>query len=371
MITHKWTSQEEALCKSLLSTHTCEEISEEITKRCSTKRTGFYVPRSPNAVTRKCKREGWVIAPAAKTGETDSEIPNTTSQWELIAEIAKRHRDAFVCNTRGVIPAANITTKILSLSDIHFPLAETKYLLQALEDHSDANVVVLNGDILEGYIFSTFEKNKSIAALDEYRAGFAFVEMLSKHFPKVVLVDGNHDVRAGRALKELGLSKEATQVLRPNLIARIANGERLDASGKLIEKLNFNNVFYQENESWYVRIGNTLFIHPHGNSSGGPGGMVRKHAIRFNTRYNPGEIDSIVCGHTHQIYKGIVNNQLLIEQGCLAGFLKYSWTPKAEFLSNAQNGYAVIYQDAKGNTDFNRSGPVYLGEVLPPKKSVI
>ena len=370
MVTCKWTPAEETLCQSLLTTMTCAEISEEIVKRHKAKAKGFPYPRSTNAVERKCLREGWKTT-VAQAPVVETEESSTTEQWELIAKIAKKHKDASVTNTRGIIASSKITTKILSLSDIHFPLADVDMLQQAVADHADADIVVCNGDILEGYIFSTFEKDKSIAALDEYRAAFAFIEWLAQNFPKVVLVDGNHDVRVSRALKGLVLGKDASQVLRPNLIARMANGEKLDAKGKLIEKLNFTNVHYEESESWYVRIGKTLFIHPHGSATGGPGGMARKHAQRFNARYNPGEIDSIVCGHTHQIYKSVINNQLLIEQGCLAGFLKYSWTPKAEYLTNAQNGYAVIYQDADGNTDFNRSGPVYLGEVLPPKKSIL
>lgn len=369
MATCKWTPQEEHLCKLLLPTNSCREIAEELTRRQNKGLAGFPAERSEDAIRRKCEREGW-----SSEMEIEEEIEVSDpieDQWETIHSIVKKHREASVNNTRGVIPIDKITTKILSLSDIHFPLANVPHLERALAEHNDADIVVLNGDILEGYIFSTFEKSKTIAALDEYRAAFSFVEMLSKHFPRVILVDGNHDVRASRAVKMAGLPKEASQVLRPNLIARIANGEKLDSQGMLVEKLPFANVLYQDSESWYVRIGKALFIHPHGFGSGGPGGTVRKHAIRFNTRYNASEIDCIVSGHTHQIYKGIINNQLLIEQGCLTGFLKYSWTPKAEFLTNAQNGYAVIYQDAEGNTDFNMSGPIYLGEVLPPKKSII
>ena len=372
MNTCKWTQEEMTLCQSLLASMTPTEISQELTKRYSQRQSGFVYPRSQEAVERKCMREGWkCLAPRASAEpEKEAEVSDTVEEWALIEKILDKHKESFVQNTRGVIPKEKITRKILSLSDIHFPLANLNLLTQAVEAHRDADIVVCNGDLLEGYVFSTFTKNKSIAALDEYRTAFAFIEMLSKAFPKVVLVDGNHDIRAARALKEASFSKEATSVLRPNLISRIANGERLGADGKLIEKLTFNNVYYQESESWYVRIGKTLFIHPHGSGSGGPGGMVRKHSMRFNTRYNPGEIDSIVCGHTHQVYKAVINNQLLIEQGCLTGFLSYAWGPKADYVTNAQNGYAVIYQDEEGNTDFNLSGPIYLGEVLPPKKSI-
>ena len=35
------------------------------------------------------------------------------------------------------------------------------------------------------------------------------------------------------------------------------------------------------------------------------------------------------------------------------------------------NGYAVIYQDSDGNTNFNLSTPVYLGTHVPVKKEIL
>ena len=313
MITVKWSPAEEALCQRLVDTHTAAQISEEINKRYKKATKGFSTPRSANAVSRKCIRESWSTNEGYRQDKVDTTPESTDEQWAMIKDIVHKHKGCSVHNTRGVIAENKLVTKILSLSDIHFPFANETHLKTAIDAHRDATICVVNGDLLEGYTFSTFPKNKSVAALDEYNAAFSFIEMLSGIFPQVILVDGNHDVRAARSVKELGLSKEATQILRPNLMARIANGERLDNQGKLIEKLNFKNVIYQENESWYVRIGKALFIHPHGSGSGGPGGMVRKHSTRFNCRYSHDEIDAVICGHTHQIYKSVINNQLLID----------------------------------------------------------
>lgn len=369
---YKWTPAEEALCKSLYLTKSYAEISQALlTARKPTTIKEFPALRSESAVRRKCIREGWLISQPINSAAAPVENTNVQDQWKLIYDLIEKHKSLSIKNTRGVMNVDQAIVKILSLSDIHFPLANTTFISQALSDHSDADIVVLNGDIIEGYIFSTFEKSRTVAAVDEYRIAFAFVEFLSTRFPKIILVDGNHDVRISRALSTAGFPKAATQIFRPNLLARIANGEKVNEKGELVEKVDFTNVLYQQEESWYVRVGKTLFIHPHGSGGGGPGAMVRKHAVRFNTRYLAGEIDSIVCGHTHQIYKGICNNQLLIEQGCLADYMAYSWGPRADYLSNAQNGYAVIYQDKDGNTDFNRSGPIYLGEIMPPKKSII
>ena len=43
--------------------------------------------------------------------------------------------------------------KIISFSDLHVPFFLWEDMQKALESHSDADIVVLNGDILDAYIF--------------------------------------------------------------------------------------------------------------------------------------------------------------------------------------------------------------------------
>jgi hypothetical protein len=78
-----------------------------------------------------------------------------------------------------------------------------------------------------------------------------------------------------------------------------------------------------------------------------------------------------ITQNTHKIYKGIINSTLLVEQGCLADLMAYSHNPRNVFTTPSVNGYALVYQDSAGNTDFNLSGPVFLGECMPPKKSTL
>ena len=82
------------------------------------------------------------------------------------------------------------------------------------------------------------------------------------------------------------------------------------------------------------------------------------------------DFDSIVVGHTHKVYKGVVSGKLLIEQGAMAHKLPYQFRADLRF-KNAMNGYAIVYQDANGNTNFNDSTPIYLGSHLPTKKGVL
>ena len=367
MSTYRWRAQEERLVQTLLPTNSYREISEQINRRHDKGIPGFPCRRTDEAVRKKCDREQW----SPENRENFTEEDPHKKRWDQIMEIQAQYKAQGTHRSRGLLGKDKITTKILSLSDIHFPLAAENLIAQVLNEHADADIVVVNGDLMEGYIFSTFAKNKSIAALDEYRAAFWFVKMLSERFPKVILVDGNHDIRAARALKGAGFEKDASQILRPNLMARLANGELLDESGLLVEKLDFNNVIYEPRESWFVKVGKTLFIHPHTRGGSQPGHTVTRIGDKLMRRYPEDEVDSVVCGHTHKIYKGIINGKLYIEQGFLAGVLAYLHSAKSDYRFNYQNGYAVIYQDAEGNTDFNLSGPVYMGESLPPKKAAL
>lgn len=367
MSSTKWRPQEERLLQTLLPTNSYHEIAEQINRRFAKNIQGFPTERSAEAIRKKCKRENWSAETCADFKENDPHV----QRWDAIKQIQEEYKAQAVARKRGLVGAENITTKILSLSDIHFPLAEEEMLAEILETHADADVVVINGDLMEGYVFSTFAKSKSIAALDEYRAAFMFVRMLSERFPKVVLVDGNHDIRASRMLKQQGFDRDASQILRPNLMARIANGELLDESGLLVDKLDFSNVVYEPRESWFVKVGKTIFMHPHNRGGSKPGHTVTNMGEKLMRRYEENEVDSVVCGHTHKIYKGILNGKLYIEQGFLAGVLAYLHSPKSDYRFNYQNGYAVIYQDAEGNTDFNMSGPVFMGESLPPKKQAL
>lgn len=328
--------------------------------------------RSKDSIRHKIKR--FCSAIAEQPLETiEEDISNPYSEvdrcWDLMFDIEAKYLSGIQRRSKGVLK--NTSTKILSLSDIHFPFARVDLLEKIVKEHSDANIVVLNGDILEGYAFSRYEKHKKVAAIDEYLSAFDFIAYLSKNFPQVILVEGNHDVRVARTLKERGVPSELNQIVNPSVLARIANGEELNRDGSLKKKHEFSNVIFDSNESWYTKVGKTLFIHPYTRGSGKPGETAITMGDKLARRYEESEVDSVVCGHTHRIYKGVVNGRLYIEQGYLGGVLSHLFEPNNDYRNNYLNGYAVIYQDENGNTDFNKSQAVYLGECLPPKKAIV
>ncbi len=335
-----------------------KEMEDIFSKLFSSKTPGFEILRNYQAIRCKCDRLKITEISPEDIEKLWSTIDNAVSSY---LDIADRKR-ANKCE----VPFR----KIISLSDLHIPFTMFDQIKEILEEHSDADVIVLNGDILDGYIFSQYSKTKRVAAIQEYIAGFNFVKYLSLTFQSVVIVSGNHDARASRALSHNGFEKEASQVLRPDLLARIANGEELDMYGQLVEKHDFSNVIYQPFDSWYVRIGKTIFCHPDGFSNSYPGATVVRLLDHFSARLDTEEFDSIVVGHTHKQYKGIVSSKLLMEQGAMSHKLPYQFKADLRF-KNAVNGYAIIYQDQNGNTDFNLSTNIYLGTFLPVKKEAL
>ena len=354
----KWTPEEESLLIHSLGEFSYAEIASFIEEKYNQKLPGFPTVRTVPAIRKKVSRDKLI----------DFKSNPYDSTWNKIIKISQEYCSESAHKDSGLTESRK--RKILSFSDLHIPFFLWEDMKAALNKHSDANVVVLNGDILDAYIFSTFSKSKRIAALKEYISAFDLVKILSDNFESVVIVSGNHDYRTSRAVQSTNLDKEATQVLRPDLLARIANGEQLNEYAELVQKHSFENVFYQKQESWYVRIGKTIFCHPSGFASRYPGATVVKLLDHFSNRLPDEDFDSIVVGHTHKVYKGVVSGKLLIEQGAMAHKLPYQFKPDLRF-KNAMNGYGVIYQDSNGNTNFNDSTFVYLGSHLPVKKEVV
>lgn len=265
---------------------------------------------------------------------------------------------------------------ILSLSDIHFPESkDPRIILSILEKYKNElrrenSIICLNGDIMDVHSLSTFPKHREVHLIDEYISAQSLIELCLEYVPKVAMTSGNHEARTSKTARE-NIPASAQKMFRFNLMARLAAGEILDEHGVVVDvNEEFKSrVIYQLKEPWYMRIGKTIFCHPSGWANG-PGATVSKVQSLMDDIYSPDEYDSIVCGHTHKLYKGVVKGKLLIEQGSLTGLLDYEGKANLS-MGFSHNGYAVIWQDKNGNTNFNDSNFVYLGQNFPKKKVVL
>jgi hypothetical protein len=109
---------------------------------------------------------------------------------------AQKHND----NKTNVIPGIRVGQRMGLLSDIHLPYQSNEALTLALDflKTRDINILYLNGDVLDAYEISSFERDPSKKNFaEEIKLCRAFLETLVKEFPGVQIYykEGNHEAR--------------------------------------------------------------------------------------------------------------------------------------------------------------------------------
>lgn len=260
--------------------------------------------------------------------------------------------DKFVGN-----PAKEANVKVVSLSDTHIPFHNNDVVNDMLDKHADADVLVLNGDILEHYSVSSWPKNKSIMLRHEYEIGIKFIRLMADIFPKVIITRGNHEERLQKYFAS-NLDYNVSFMVNPDMLDRMANGYDFNEDGELEKMYQMDNVFYNKGPmAYFCQIGKCIFAHPSSFSS-----IPMRTTINAATGFSAKgyDFEALVMGHTHKMGSLIHNRKLLIEQGCACIPLEYEAGSKMAYKPQSF-GYAVIYMDKDGHVDFDKSGPVYCG----------
>ena len=255
--------------------------------------------------------------------------------------------------------------KILSLSDLHAPFENYDILVDALENHSDADILVINGDFLEQYAVSKWGKTKTLLLEWEYKVAIEWMKVFSDMFEEVHLVRGNHDDRLKKYLAD-SIDPMVGFMVNDDVLSKIAEGYDFNEEGKLVQTHNFNNVYYEGGLlGWYTKIGQCIFAHPSA-FSGVPMRTVISTATSFE---NTEDFQAIVIGHTHKIGKLIWKDKLLMEQGCCCVPMDYQSDGKIKYLPQSF-GYAIVIMDENGNVDFDQSNVIYRGTGYPTKQDL-
>lgn len=97
-----------------------------------------------------------------------------------------------------ILPKAN--NNILLISDLHIPYHNIKAITAALDYgvESQVNTIVINGDLIDFYMMSRFEKDmRKRSVKHEFDTTKAFLRILRGTFAKAQIywIKGNHDVR--------------------------------------------------------------------------------------------------------------------------------------------------------------------------------
>lgn len=194
----------------------------------------------------------------------------------MILPTAQRHFDKW-----GAVELAG-PLRALIISDLHIPYHHEGSVRLALEFGRErkANLILINGDMLDFFSLSTWEKDPRKRDLaGEVDAGRQFLATLREEFPraKIVYKEGNHEERWGRYL-----AKNA-----PDLLGLEDFTWR---SVYRLDRLRIQHV----GDCRPVRIGKLFVIHGHEYrfAISNPVNPARGLFLRAKTH--------ALCGHLHQ-----------------------------------------------------------------------
>lgn len=230
--------------------------------------------------------------------------------------------------------------KFIVISDIHYPYHDTKAIKCVLDfiQDKDIDTIILNGDILDFYDVSSFDKDP-----DRVNSLQKEIDMSTKFFKKlrtikpdarIVFIKGNHEYRLERYLKKHPELYSLNALKLPNLL-----------------DLKKYNIEYSDKG---IKLGNLKIIH---------GDMVRK----FSGYTARGELEkhdsSGICGHVHRLscyyYRTPERYLAWYESGCLCDL-------NPEYISepNWQQGflYGYVEKDSFAVTPI----PIVNGKIKNP-----
>lgn len=343
-----WADKELEILKAMVPRgYTAQAIVDEL------ERNG-YTRTAKQVIQKKydMKRRGGVSQPAPiEIGEDETAIDAVTNMRDAATlGITKWHET-------HIHRDLNRDLKILSLSDLHIPFFYGDVVEDALTKHTDADVVVLNGDTLEMDAASRFPRHKTVLLKYEYKLALQFLARLSKQFKNIVIVKGNHEDRLDRYFADK-IDPALNMMVESDVLWRLANGYGFNQDGFFERHYDFNNVSYERGvNNWFVQIGQAIFCHPSRTSSMTCRSVELAHQYFMSRGYS---YQAVIMGHTHRLASCVTDGKLLIEQGCMCVPLDYAAKSDIKYKPTSF-GYAVVVMDEHGNVDFNESHPVYYG----------
>jgi predicted phosphodiesterase len=134
------------------------------------------------------------------TGNSGKKNRNVLTNKELFCEPKPKFYELPQSHANDYTPYKINQSKILCLSDLHFPYQNNEAIELALDYGKKKGVdcILLNGDILDFANISRHEKDfRARSIKEEFDATRMFLNTLRKHFPKakIVFKYGNHDER--------------------------------------------------------------------------------------------------------------------------------------------------------------------------------
>lgn len=184
--------------------------------------------------------------------------------------------------------------KVMVTGDYHIPYMDYRAydITKANAKKYKPDIFVINGDFLDCYSISMFDKNplRKSNLKDEVDLGRKILKDLKESLPKkteIYLLDGNHDMRIERRLWQ---DSEMYEVA-----AEYLNMQNLLQLDKLGIKYVRGDMDYWKKDTGHLRLGDVLIMHGDNRLNGAKGGMNAAINTAKNLRTNT------IINHTHNL----------------------------------------------------------------------
>lgn len=231
-------------------------------------------------------------------------------------------------------------TKTLDLSDTQGLACNDELLARAIDDHPDADIIVLPGDVCDWEGASRYTHIRDYPLMHEADWYVRLLVTLTERYPDapVIVTNSNHRRRVENAIRTL-----------PQGLLFLAehNPERYLAQP-------FANVHALE--PWWVQLGDVIHCHKEGKTAI-PGNNVMDAIDSFLLWERSGQfpIDTfrtIISGHSHKLANVMYQGVQGIEPGTLATLPMQPYMVSASTRGIHENGYAIAIQKG-GHVDTN------------------
>lgn len=244
----------------------------------------------------------------------------------------------------------NIKTRILSISDLHYPFHKDISIFK--EYVGKVDVLQLNGDLIDCTQLSSFNKTFRTSPIEEMIGVRQYlIDLIEMIKPKRVVVNyGNHELRLGAYLAK-NIDNEIQELMPETALDYIfidgfTHYDRRTKAKIKYEPLVdvFEDIDINYTGTWWSQIGKTIFAHPRTFSSV-PMKTAEKAAIWF--RNEGADFDSLIMSHTHRVGFYKIGNTSIYEQGACCETDKMLYND-GNLINSQKQGFMYICQDSEG-----------------------
>jgi len=254
------------------------------------------------------------------------EIYKTNEQ--LTRDFALLEQPAIECELKPYIVGKQYH-KAFVINDVHSRFHDRTALETAINNgvKNKCDICIINGDLLDFYQFSRFDKNPNILQYFYSEREWAqdFLLLLQKTFGKVVFKKGNHDLR-----RELLLQRKAMDMPEIQGLENIADYVFFDNSTvDVVEDYNL------------IEFGRLNFIHGHEYQGGGG----------IHVAYNrmTKAMDNVMSAHSHVTQNSLKKSLTGKYYGSWSVGCLCSLSPRYNPQNNWNHGFAIVEKDDNGD----------------------